>query len=114
MPSPAPPGWPARFEDYLPVVRRNFFGVGGSPDPTDFTWLTAVSSVDGQPQAWFTLRSEDRVLKLREGESLDVGQFHGTIAAIDDADVILQSEGERWLMTIGENLSQAFALPPEY
>jgi len=102
-----------RLEDYYPIVRRNLFGFGGSPDATDHTYLTTVVYVDDAPEAWFTLRSSDEVLKLREGQSLHVGQFQGTVRHIDDGDMVLESEGERWLLTIGENLAQAFALPPE-
>ena len=102
-----------RLEDYDPIVRRNLFGFGGSPDATDHTYLTTVVYVDDEPEAWFTLRATDEVLKLREGQSLKIGQFEGTVREIDDSDVVLESEGERWLLTIGENLAQAYALPPE-
>jgi hypothetical protein len=104
----------AEFAEYQSIPQRNLFGVGGSPDPTDFAYLTAVNYVDGQGEAWFTLRSEDRVLKLRQGEPLEIGPFRGVIAAVSRNDVIVESEGERWLLTIGESLAQAFALPPEY
>lgn len=101
-----------RLEDYAPIVRRNLFGFGGNPDPTDYTYLTTVVYVDDEPEAWFTLRSTDEVLKLRRGESLEIGQFRGTLREIREGDVVLESEGERWLLSIGENLAQAYALPP--
>jgi hypothetical protein len=103
-----------RIEDYQSIVERNLFGVGGSAQVTDYAFLTAVNYVDGQPEAWFSIRTNDSVLKLRRGEQLEVGSFKGTIAAITDTDVIVESEAERWLLTVGENLSQAAALPPEY
>ena len=100
--------------DYEMIVRRNLFGSGDGFDPTDHTYLTAVTYSDGQPEAWFTMRVDDTVLKLRKGQILRVGHFNGTVAEIAEVDVILESEGERWLLTIGENLTQASALPPEY
>ena len=100
--------------DYHPIVRRNLFGVGGSPDATDHAYLTAVNYVDGQPQAWFTLRASDTILKLRKGEGFEIGQFAGTIIEIEGSDVVIESEGERWLLTLGENLAEAYALPPEF
>lgn len=101
--------------DYDPIVQRNLFGIGGSPDPTDYTYLTAVSSVDGEPQVWFTLRAAGEVLKLRKGENFEIGQFSGTIAAVEGSDVIIESDdGERWLLTLGESLTDAYALPPEF
>ena len=103
-----------RIEDYQTIVERNLFGVGGSAQVADYAFLTAVNYVDHQPEAWFSIRTTDSVLKLRQGERLEVGSFKGTIAAITDTDVIVESEGERWLLTVGENLSHAAALPPEY
>lgn len=113
------PGWSDRLAslsqaDYESVVRRNIFGVGGNPDPTDYAFLTTVVHVDGQPEAWFTLRANDEILKLRKGQSLEVGQFSGTLTQIENSDVVLESDGERWLLAIGENLAQAYALPPEF
>jgi len=104
----------ASLEDYQSISRRNLFGIGGNPDATDYAFLTTVVYVDGQPEAWFTLRANDEVLRLREGQTLQIGQFSGTVAEIADSDVIIESEGERWLLTIGDNLAQAYALPPEF
>lgn len=101
-------------DDYRPIVTRNLFGVGGGLDATDQTYLTAVTYNNGEPEAWFTLRGEDEILKLRKGDKLEVGQFHGELTEIEDTDVIIESEGQRWLMTIGDNITQAYALPPEY
>lgn len=106
----------ASLADYQPIVVRNLFGEGGANrfDAADHAYLTAILDVDGRPHAWFTLRTESEVLKLGIGETVEVGQFRGTVAEIDGRDVILASENERWLITLGENLSQATALPPEY
>jgi Tfp pilus assembly protein PilO len=107
-----------RLEDYRPIVLRNLFSLSGSADPMDQTYLTGIHHLNGRPEAWFTLRGEadpDRaVIKLRAGQDLAVGQFHGTVLEITDDDVILESGGERWLLAIGEHLGQAFALPPEF
>jgi len=101
--------------DYQPIVQRNIFHIGGSgPDATDHAFLTAVTEAGGQLEAWFTLRTTGKTLKLRKGEALKVGPFHGTIVEMDGADVVIESEDERWLLTVGENLAQATSLPPEY
>jgi hypothetical protein len=101
--------------DYQAIVQRNLFQIGGNaPDATDLAYLTAVIDVNGQLEAWFTLRANDELLKLRQGESLHVGQFQGTIAEIVESDVVIESDGERWLLTVGENLAQANSLPPEF
>ena len=43
-----------------------------------------------------------------------LGQFQGQLTEINDDDVILEADGERWLVALGENLGEAFALPPEF
>ena len=102
--------------DYRPIVARNIFGEGGASrfDAADHAYLTAVLDVDGQPHAWFTVRTTSEVLKLAVGETVEVGQFRGTVSEIIGRDVVLASDDERWLITLGESLSQATALPPEY
>jgi hypothetical protein len=100
--------------DYDPITTRNLFGLGGKPDPTDHAYLTAINSVDGEPEAWFTLRATDEVLKLRQGDGFQIGPVAGTIAEIAGSDVIIESDGERWLLTLGERLVDAYALPPEF
>ena len=81
--------------------------------PRDFAYLTAILDVEGTHEAWFRIFTTGEVLKLHVGESFEVGQFRGRIAEIDSLDVVIDSEAERWLMTLGESLSQATALPPE-
>ncbi len=107
-----------KLEDYRVIAERNLFGPGGSVDPTDHAYLTAINHVNGQPEAWFTLRTEtdpDRsLLKVRVGTPLKVGQFHATVVEIDREDVILEAAGQRWILAIGESLAQAFALPPGF
>lgn len=107
-----------RLADYQPIVLRNLFSISANADPMDQTYLTGVHYVNAVPEAWFTLRGEanpDRaVVKLRLGQSLTVGQFNGKLVEIAEEDVVFQSGGERWLIALGENLGQAFALPPEF
>lgn len=103
-----------QLEDYQSVLKRNLFGVGDTTDPTNFTYLTSVNYVDGIAEAWFSLRTTDELFRLRKGETLEVGQFKGTVLDITENDVVLESDGEHWLMTVGETLAQASALPPDY
>jgi hypothetical protein len=103
-----------KLQDYALIPRRNFFGTSGTSDPTEHAYITAIQHVDGRPEVWFTLRTEDKVLKLKPGESLQVGQFSGKLLEVADDDVILESEGQRWLISLGESLAEAFALPAEY
>lgn len=100
---------------YQVIVERNLFGqTGAGVDPADFAFLTAVLDVGGIPQAWLTVRTTGEILKLKPGESFEVGQFRGTVAEITAPDIIIDSDEERWLLTLGEKLSQATALPPGF
>lgn len=101
--------------DYRPIVDRNLFAIASAhPDPLEHTYFTSVTSVDGSPQVWFTLRTNGEIRKLGKGEEFEIGQFRGRIAEIAGSDVIIESDGERWLLTLGERFTDAFALPPEF
>jgi len=102
--------------DYQAIVKRNLFRFGGTgADATDYTYLTAVINVNDQLEAWFTSRNTGEVVKLHQGETIDIGQFRGTIIDIEGSDIVVESDDEeRWLLTVGENLAQASALPPEF
>jgi hypothetical protein len=100
--------------DYAPIYQRNLFGGGGGQDEADFAYLTAITEVNGEPQAWFTLRASGELRKLGNGGRLQVGNFEATIADIGDSDVTLLCDDERWLVGLGENLMQASTLPPEF
>ena len=103
-----------RLSDYRSIVQRNVFGLSNGFDEAAQAYLTAVTFSGGRPEAWITLRSEDRVLKLTVGQSFDVGPVSGTVVSVEDSDVVFEADGERWLFSLGENLSEAFALPPEF
>jgi hypothetical protein len=101
--------------DYRVIVDRNLFGIGGGGyDAADFAYLTAITEVNGEPEAWFTLRASGELLKLRNGQPFQIGALAGSIAEISDSDVILNCEDERWLVGVGESLMQASTLPPEF
>ncbi len=102
-----------QLSDYRPIVSRDLFRVGGSIDAVSQTVLSGVTTADGRPQAWFTLRASDKVVKLWPGDKLEVGDFAGTVVEIDESDVVLETEGERWVLSIGDNLDAAHAIPPE-
>ncbi|MBI3836474.1 MAG: hypothetical protein HY288_00895 [Planctomycetia bacterium] len=101
--------------EYQAIVERNLFGVGGNgADEADFAYLTAVIEVNGEPEAWFTLRASGKLLKLRRQQSFEIGQFKGTVAEIHGSEVVLLCDDERWLISVGENLMQASTLPAEF
>lgn len=104
----------ANVAEYDVISRRNIFGVGSAMlDPLHNTFLTGITTSNGESQAWFSMRLADEDVRLRVGDVLEVDTFHGTIAEILQRDVLIDAAGERWLLTIGENLNDRFAVPPE-
>jgi hypothetical protein len=98
---------------YDPIIQRDLFGIGGPPDPTDHAFLTSINIVDGVPTVWITLRASDEVLKLAQGDPFTIGSVVGTVLEVRAPDVVIESDGERWLLSLGDKLTEAFALPPE-
>lgn len=101
-------------KDYQLIAQRNVFSAGGESDLTKQAFLTAVTRNGNEPEIWFTLRGKDSLLKLHEGSDFEIGHVTGRVVEILDDDVILESVGERWLLSIGEPLAAAVALPPEH
>jgi hypothetical protein len=99
--------------DYRVITDRNLFGMGTDGELTDLTFLTSINVVDGQPQAWFTSQATSELRKLNQGDSLEVGPLRFTLVDVQGSDVVLETDGERWLLSLGESLTDAFALPPE-
>ncbi len=102
-------------EYYDAIIERDLFSTGGAMfDTADYAFLTAILEVGNIPEVWFTIRTSGEIIKLRNGQNFEVGEFHGVIVEIDTQDVVIDSGNERWLLTLGENLSQATSIPPEF
>ncbi len=100
--------------DYSAVSRQNIFGVQGAlADPLGNTFVTAIVESDGQPEVWISQRLIDRTERLQIGDSMDVDGTPLVVLQILERDVVLDMDGRRMLLTVGENLAEAFDLPPE-
>ena len=96
------------------IAERNLLQTAkGGIDKADHTILTAI--LHGHPtEVWFSIRTDDSTdIKAKLGDSINAGSFSGKVVEIFDQDIVLERGGTRWLMTIGESLKDAFALPPE-
>ncbi|MDR3232875.1 MAG: hypothetical protein LBT46_04290 [Planctomycetaceae bacterium] len=97
---------------YSVIAQRNVLQAAkGGVDRADYAFLTAINQVDGVKEVWFSVRTDDSLVKVRQGDSVHIGSFNGTVAEVFDQDVILQNAAGRWLLTAGECLNQAFAVP---
>ena len=101
-------------QDYAVIAQRNFFGVGGEADASRQAFLTAVTRDGAEPEIWITLRGQDKLLKLHRGSRFEIGPYAGTVVDILEDDVVFESDGERWILSIGESLADSFALPTEH
>ena len=98
-------------ESYDVIAQRNLFGMGGGADLADNTLLTSINLVEGQPEVWFTIRTKDEVVKLRVGQPLALGTLTLTVVEVLGSDVVVAVDGERWLLTLGDKVTDACALP---
>jgi hypothetical protein len=78
-------------------------------DRGKFAFLTAITEAAGQRQAWISLRTEGKLLKLFEGQQFDVGEVNVTVARIDDKTVELDAPvlEQRWFVHLGQSLEEA-------
>jgi hypothetical protein len=101
---------------YQTIAQRNLLQTArGGIDRADFTRLTAIKGYGERWEVWFTDNTDDPAKKLGLGDSIHAGSFSGKIVEfIGHQDIVLErDDGSRWLLTDGENLNEAFALPPE-
>lgn len=99
---------------YQVIADRNLLQAAkGGIDKADHTMLTAILQIDSQKEVWFSVRTDDSIIKAKLGDPINAGSFSGKIVEILEEDIVLERNGERWLLTTGESLNEAFALPPE-
>jgi len=99
---------------YQVIANRNLLQTArGGIDRADYTFLTGIIELDKQTEVWFSVRTDDSVIKAKLGDPIQSGSFSGRVVEILDRDIVLERNGERWLLTTGESLNEAFALPPE-
>ncbi len=84
-------------------------------DKADYTYLTAVNYVNGVPEIWLTDRTaaSGEPIVVHLNDKIRIGSFVGTLVEAEDENVIFDLNGRHWLLTNGECLNRAFALPPE-
>lgn len=111
----------AAYQD--PIVQRNLFAEYVPPqpprptvqaespppefDPAKFAVLTAIIENGADSQVWINVRTSGELLKLRQGDKLQVGKFQATVTHIDAGGVELETEGKRRVLALGKTLPQA-------
>ena len=114
-----PTGYISRlwFQDpalYNVIAERNIMQTAkGGVDRADYTFFTSIFTSDGEAEVWFSVWTDDSTIKTKLGDSIHSGSFSGRVVEILNQDIVLDRNGTRWLLTLGESLNEAFALPPE-
>jgi len=81
-------------------------------DEAKFTFLTGTVAVGGQPKAWLNNRPKNQQLRLGPGDTFSVGTLKGKVVDVKDREVILEIEGDRRVLSIGQPLAEATPMGP--
>ena len=82
-----------------------------SPPPFDtskYTVLTAIIEIDREPEVWLRVRTTGQLVKLREGDPIEIGQFKGRLVRVGLRDVLVESEGRQMVVALGESRRPQF------
>jgi len=73
-----------------------------------FAHLTAITEADGKRQAWISLRTEGKLLKLFEGEAFPIGEVTVKVLRIAEKTVELDASAlpKRLLVTLGQSVAE--------
>jgi hypothetical protein len=86
-----------------PVAKPGF-------DPATQATVSGITESDGSPVIWINVRTEGKVLKLREGDEVSVGTLQGKVTKIrvqqKDAE-IATTEGGTVVVVLGKSLVEA-------
>ncbi len=78
----------------------------GFDDATQ-TVLTALVQGSGDWTAWMNVRTQGTTLKLRPGDTFDIGRLSGTVVEVNARFVTLEIDGKRFELRPAGNLAEA-------
>jgi preprotein translocase subunit YajC len=94
--------------EYDIIHRNNFFGIGiDTSDPMKTTLVTAITSVNGIPQAWITEQTRNLVTRVSPGDQFDTVALAGRVIEIHDQDIVIETSGEKLVLPIGKPFAEA-------
>jgi len=103
----------ASVADYAKIASQNIFAVGlNTVDPLKHTFVTAITFSNGQPLVWITEQLSDRVTRTGPGESFTTAAMSGSIVEVLAQEVVVESSGQRLLLSLGSPLSEAKPVTP--
>ncbi|MBN2476169.1 MAG: hypothetical protein JXB62_16270 [Pirellulales bacterium] len=75
-------------------------------DTTKHTYVTATLETSGKPEVWLNVRTTGEKLKLFEGDPFEIGEVTGSIVQIEPRFVVVEIEGQRFRVKLGDSLGQ--------
>lgn len=76
-------------------------------DDSTQTVLTALVQGSGDWTAWMNVRTQGTTLKLRPGDTFDIGRLSGTVVEVNARFVTLEIDGKRFELRPAGNLAEA-------
>ncbi len=76
-------------------------------DPATQAVISGITESGGQPEIWINVRTQGKILKFREGDTVSVGTIQGKVAKIDvngKRAEIATTDGGMLVVTLGKSL----------
>jgi len=80
-------------------------------DHARFAKLGANLATDGRWEAWLTVQTTGRQLRLSEGDVFEIGTLQGKVTRVLPHAMEFEADGRRLLVTAGESLRDAVEVP---
>lgn len=74
-------------------------------DPTPYTYINAITWLNGKPQVWIHLRTEGKKHRLFEGEEFQIGRTRCIVRKIHDRSVEIEAGGALWAIKLGTSFA---------
>ncbi|MFI4876703.1 MAG: putative Ig domain-containing protein [Blastopirellula sp. JB062] len=87
-------------EDPKPEPKPSF-------DDAKHAYLTATVVSGQQPEAWVSLRTKNKMLRLKPGEEFEIGQLKGKLISVGDKFIEIELGDDPVQLRIGQPLSDA-------
>ncbi|NLX54360.1 MAG: hypothetical protein GXY58_04540 [Planctomycetaceae bacterium] len=104
----------ADMRDYQMIAQRNFFSSSGTASAWKQIQLSAITSdVHGTAEAWFAVGPERKTQILQPGQTLTISASEVRVVSLDDRTATISIDGRLHQIAIGQNLTEAVAVPGE-
>ncbi len=75
-------------------------------DPRQFVYLVGCVAVGSECEAWVYDRLNNRLHRLRAGDTLEVAGVKGRVVHVADGEMVYENEGTRYRLLLGQNFTQ--------